>query len=39
MITKGMAGSIDVINTSYLYNGKNYTGAQFTITLPLNVDI
>jgi signal transduction histidine kinase/ABC-type uncharacterized transport system substrate-binding protein len=38
MITQGMLGSIDVLNTSYFYNGQNYTGAQFTITLPLTVD-
>ena len=38
MITKGMYGSLDVTNASYLYNNKNYIGAQFTITLPLNVD-
>jgi signal transduction histidine kinase len=38
MITKGMNGSIDVKNTSYLYKEKKYKGAQFTITLPLNIE-
>ncbi|MEA3498822.1 MAG: PAS domain-containing sensor histidine kinase [Campylobacterota bacterium] len=35
LITNGMKGNIEAINTDFQYNGKSYTGAQFTITLPL----
>ena len=35
LITQRMKGTIESQNTSYLYNGKKYTGASFTITLPL----
>ena len=33
MITKGMDGTIVANNATYEYKGKNYTGAEFTITL------
>ncbi len=39
MITKGMQGSIDVKNTTYIYENKNYSGAKFTITLPKNIKV
>ncbi|RLA84478.1 MAG: hypothetical protein DRG78_01345 [Epsilonproteobacteria bacterium] len=36
LIVDGMGGIIEVNNVSYEYDGKNYVGAEFTITLPLN---
>jgi len=35
IITKGMDGNIEAINTKYQYNNKKYTGAQFIIKLPM----
>jgi len=35
LIVDGMGGTIDATNISYKYDGKNYNGAEFTITLPL----
>ena len=36
LIVDGMGGLIEVSNTMYNYEEKQYTGAQFTITLPLS---
>ena len=36
LIVDGMGGAIDVHNLTYEYEGKKYTGAEFTITLPLS---
>jgi signal transduction histidine kinase len=36
LIVDRMNGNIDVNNVSYLYEGKKYTGAEFTITLPMS---
>ena len=36
IIVDGMNGSIEVSNQSYQYKQKNYQGAEFIITLPLN---
>ena len=36
LIVDGMAGTIEAYNVRYLHNGKNYTGAEFTITLPVS---
>ena len=36
LIVKGMSGSIEVNNVSYEFNDKNYTGAEFTIILPIS---
>jgi len=36
IITKGMKGRINVINTTYKYKGKEYKGAEFIISLPKN---
>ena len=35
LITEGMGGQIAAANTSFSYRGKVFTGALFTITLPL----
>ena len=35
LIESGMSGSIDVLNSTYLYNEKEFKGAEFLITLPL----
>ncbi len=35
LIVNGMDGKIEVENTKYEYEGKEYTGAMFTITLPI----
>ena len=35
LIVDGMKGSIEAQNVDYQYEGKNYTGAEFTVTLPL----
>ncbi|MEA1915832.1 MAG: cache domain-containing protein [Campylobacterota bacterium] len=36
LITDGMKGTIDAQNINYEHEGEKYTGAQFTITLPLS---
>ena len=36
LIVDGMNGTIEANNVSYEYENKTYTGAEFTITLPLN---
>ncbi|MEA3497696.1 MAG: PAS domain-containing sensor histidine kinase, partial [Campylobacterota bacterium] len=36
LIVKGMGGTIRVDNVTYEYNNKKFTGAEFTITLPIN---
>ena len=35
IITKGMDGNIEAINTKYQYNNIKYSGAQFIIKLPM----
>ncbi len=35
LIVDGMGGTIEAKNTSYEYKGKKYTGAEFTISLPI----
>jgi hypothetical protein len=35
LIVNGMDGKIEVENTKYEYEGKEYKGAMFTITLPI----
>ncbi|MEA3498321.1 MAG: ATP-binding protein, partial [Campylobacterota bacterium] len=35
-IVNGMDGTIEANNIAFEYNGKEYTGAEFTITLPAN---
>ncbi|WP_072681560.1 PAS domain-containing sensor histidine kinase [Arcobacter sp. LA11] len=37
LITKHMKGKIKVENSKFLYDGKKYSGALFTITLPLKI--
>lgn len=36
MIIESMHGSISVSNTKYEYNSKEYKGAEFSITIPIN---
>ncbi len=36
IITKHLKGKIEVCNETYTYNQKTYTGAKFTVELPLN---
>ena len=36
LILKSMKGNIEVSNVYYKYNNESYTGAEFTITLPLS---
>ena len=36
LIVQGMGGNIEVKNSDYKYKGNSYTGAEFTITLPLS---
>ena len=36
LIVDGMGGTIEANNVEFEYDGKDYTGAEFTITLPLN---
>jgi signal transduction histidine kinase len=36
MIIESMHGSISVSNTNYEYNSKEYKGAEFNITIPIN---
>jgi hypothetical protein len=33
LIVDGMGGTIEAANVEYEYDGKNYNGAEFTITL------
>ncbi len=35
LIVNSMRGTIDVKNVNYEYNNRNYTGAEFIVTLPL----
>jgi PAS domain S-box-containing protein len=35
LIVEGMKGTIEAFNVSYEYEGKDYTGAEFVITLPI----
>ena len=37
IVRKHMKGTISVENNQFLYNNKKYTGAMFTITLPLKI--
>ena len=37
-IIKGMRGRIEVINTEYEYDGEKYIGAEFKITIKLNLE-
>jgi len=39
LIVDGMKGTIVATNNSYNYNGKAYTGATFTITLPIDAKL
>lgn len=34
LVTKGMDGSIEAYNVSFIYNKNEYTGAEFRIELP-----
>ena len=36
LIVEGMHGNLKVNNINYKYNNKEYVGAEFTISLPLN---
>ncbi|MGB3750787.1 MAG: PAS domain S-box protein [Arcobacteraceae bacterium] len=36
LIESGMSGTIEVLNTTYIHNQKEFQGANFLITLPLN---
>ena len=36
LIIDGMGGTIEVKNVNFEYNGKNFTGAEFTICLPIS---
>ena len=36
LIVEGMGGTIETYNTTYKYDGKDYSGAEFTISLPLS---
>ena len=36
LIVEGMKGSIQACNVNYKYNNQNYSGAEFTITLPIS---
>jgi PAS domain S-box-containing protein len=38
MVVKHMNGSIVASNTKYKYNGSNYLGAEFVITLPMKTN-
>jgi len=38
IITQSMQGSLNVENTSFIYQDKEYFGAKFTITLPMQLD-
>lgn len=37
LITEGMNGTIDVSNVNFKYNDKEYKGAEFVISLPLDI--
>jgi signal transduction histidine kinase len=39
IIIDSFQGTIEVSNIDYEYDGKNYTGAEFVITLPLSSDV
>lgn len=39
LITEGMNGTLDVNNVSYEYNGNDYVGAEFVISLPIDIHI
>jgi len=34
LIVDGMSGSIEASNVKYKYDGQDYVGAEFTVTLP-----
>jgi signal transduction histidine kinase len=36
LVTNGMNGTIEVQNDTFIYNETQYTGALFTLTIPLN---
>tara|TARA_B100001063_G_scaffold245640_1_gene281891 strand:+ start:1798 stop:1920 length:123 start_codon:yes stop_codon:yes gene_type:complete len=36
LIVDGMGGTIKTNNTTYKYDGKDYSGAEFTISLPIS---
>ncbi len=37
LIVEGLKGKIDVSNIEYLYDGRKYKGAKFTIVIPNNI--
>ena len=39
LIVDGMKGTVVASNTNYTYNNEEYQGAEFTITLPLDITI
>jgi len=36
LIVEGMKGTIDVKNVKYIYNNNEYSGAEFSISIPIN---
>ena len=36
LIVEGMKGTIDVKNVKYIYNNNEYSGAKFSISIPIN---
>jgi len=38
LIDKHLKGKIEVSNNTFFYNDKEYLGAEFTITLPLEIN-
>ena len=38
LIVDGMGGTVEATNVEYEYDGENYVGAEFLITLPMNKD-
>jgi len=36
LIVEGMKGTIDVKNVKYIYNNHEYSGAEFSISIPIN---
>lgn len=39
LIKKGMGGTIEISNESYIYNNKELKGAKFKITIPINIEL
>ena len=35
LVVEGMKGNIEANNITYMYKNKEYSGAEFVITLPL----